>query len=90
MTESDRIAKAGYAAWRSTSPHPLPEWEFLALPDRHRWRLGAEGRTAEEIRERCCIGLYIRPWLGAQLRYRLRWRAVADAMAEARLASEVA
>jgi len=84
MPDPDAVAKAGYAAWRATSPHPLPVWEFLSFPDRHRWRLAAEGTTAQEIRERCCIGQDIAPWLQTGLHTRWRWREVARAVADAR------
>lgn len=82
--DTDAIARAGYNAWRDSATTILPPWEFLAPPERHRWRLAAEGVTPEEVRERCCIGLYIAPWMRARLPLRRRWRLVAEAMAQAR------
>lgn len=91
-TTIDRVAEAGYAAWRGSASVILPAWGYLRGAERHRWRLAAAGIRADDIRERCCVGLYIPDWDDAEPDYQHRWHLVASAMAQARriLAREVA
>jgi len=81
---SDELAAVAYTEWRLTATSILPAWSTLASWQRIRWVWAVEGTTPEDMRERCCVGIYLDPWDELAPFQRRRWERVFGTVQRAR------
>ncbi|HWV36407.1 MAG TPA: hypothetical protein VNZ55_12295 [Thermomicrobiales bacterium] len=82
MIDQERVARAGYEAWRRTSPDPRPPWEYLRDHEREPWRNAASGGyvTGQQVWRRRYAGYYLPTWGSLTPAARDRWERIAMAI----------